>query len=69
MPFYEEKKKEIASDVPKKVICLCSWCGSRFGGDVSGKCAMYCKFCKTAEARRELKAENDEIFRKFREGK
>jgi len=61
MSFYEEKKKEISVDVPKKVICLCSWCGDRYGGDVSGKCAMYCKNCRTADARRALKEENDAI--------
>lgn len=43
---------------PTKTICECLFCGERFGGDANGKCAIYCKNCKTAEGRKKTQEEN-----------
>ena len=52
----------VAKDAPTlKTICECLWCGERFGGDVSGKCAMYCKNCRTAAGRKEVTDANNLI--------
>lgn len=57
--MYEKApKKEEAG--PTGTVCLCGWCGDRFASN-SGKCAFYCKNCKTADQRKALKAENDHL--------
>jgi hypothetical protein len=48
-------------DTPTKTICECLNCGDRFGGDANGKCAIYCKRCKTAEGRKQIQEENDKL--------
>ena len=46
---------------PTKVICECLFCGERFGGNVAGKCSLYCKNCKTLEQRKAISQENEKI--------
>jgi hypothetical protein len=46
---------------PKKVVCLCLYCGEKFGGNAAGQCAVYCKNCKTIENRKKMTAENKVI--------
>lgn len=60
MPYNENQKKVKAPELPKSVICLCSHCEERFASN-NGICAMFCKNCRTKEARQSLNAENDEI--------
>jgi hypothetical protein len=44
-------------------ICECSCCGERYSAPGFGeKCAMYCKNCRTAEARKKVKEENEKII-------
>lgn len=47
-----------------KTVCLCLFCGEKFGGDANGKCAIYCKNCRTKEQRDQMAKENEEILRK-----
>lgn len=51
-------------DTPTKTICECLNCGERFGGNVSGKCAMYCKNCRTQPERDAIDKENKKIMSK-----
>jgi len=51
-------------DKPLKTVCLCLFCGEKFGGDASGKCKVYCKFCEKKENRDQMAKENEEILRK-----
>ena len=46
---------------PTKVICECLFCGERFGGNATGKCAIYCSNCKTKENRNKIQDENNKI--------
>jgi hypothetical protein len=50
---------------PTKVICECLFCGERFGGNAVGKCAIYCKNCRTKEAREKITEENNKINKKL----
>jgi len=50
-----------ANTEPKKVICLCLFCGDKFGGNAAGQCAIYCAKCKKAEARKSMLEENEVI--------
>ena len=63
---YVKIDNSIFSTVPKdntptRTICECLFCGERFGGDANGKCAVYCKNCKTKEGRVKLAEENGRI--------
>ena len=49
-----------ASSEPKQVVCLCLFCGDKFGS-ASGACPIYCKNCKTADQRKKLLADNEAI--------
>jgi len=51
-------------DTPTSVICECTWCGERFGSN-GGKCALYCKSCKTVEQRRKVREENEQIRKEY----
>ena len=42
-----------------KTICECLWCGERFGANVAGQCAMYCKNCKTKAGREAVQQANE----------
>lgn len=44
-----------------KTICECLFCGERFAGDANGKCAVYCKTCRTIEGRKKITEENNKI--------
>jgi len=46
---------------PKRVICLCLFCGDKFGGNAAGKCSVYCAKCKKAENRKQMMEENEVI--------
>jgi len=63
---YVKINNSIVDELPKdttptKVICECLFCGERFGGNVAGKCAMYCSNRKTKENRVKLAEENERI--------
>lgn len=58
--------KTIDVDNFKGTVCVCWHCGERFGSS-NGTCAMMCKNCRTAEGRKAIDAENEEIWAK--EGK
>ena len=40
--------------------CICSHCGERYGSN-NGKCAKYCKTCRTKEGRDEIDKQNKEL--------
>jgi len=44
-----------------KTICLCLFCGDKFGGNAAGQCSIYCSKCKKAEARKSMLEENEVI--------
>ena len=44
-----------------KVICQCAHCGERYGGNVSGGCAMYCGTCKTKPQRDAIDKANKQV--------
>ena len=50
-----------ANTEPKKTVCLCLYCGEKFGGDANGNCSIYCKNCKKVENRRNQDKKNEEI--------
>ena len=50
----------------KVTVCQCYHCGEKFGSP-NGICANFCKFCKTADQRKAVDMENEEIWAK--EGK
>lgn len=59
----EEPIKLNSVDTPKGVIGECSFCGDRYAGNQSGKCALYCKNCKTKTGREKIWEENKAIFK------
>jgi len=38
-------------DKPLKTICLCLFCGEKFGANSAGQCAVYCSACRSKEQR------------------
>lgn len=50
-----------ANAEPKKVICLCLFCGDKFGANAAGQCSIYCTKCKKAENRKKLMEENETV--------
>lgn len=48
------------------VWCQCASCGERFGSN-SGYCALYCKDCRTAPARKKLNDENKAFFNSLKQ--
>jgi hypothetical protein len=68
MPYDENSKKPKGEDLPKSTICICANCEDRFGSS-SGKCAMFCKNCKTRAQREAMNSENEAILAKARKSK
>ena len=58
--FRINKEKKV--DSYKGTVCMCSHCGEQFGSN-SGKCALYCKYCKTKPQRQAMCDENREILK------
>jgi len=50
-----------ANTEPKRVICLCLFCGDKFGGNATGQCSVYCAKCKKSENRKAMLEENKRI--------